>query len=321
MLKLLSPGHPCCGQKRKRPCQAIPFSRLHLTDISWANTKGFQSKLDSLHHQGVSLAEGVSCFDMYRSLEANGLSPPPSGYDVIVAYGINYGTFQSDGMLNCDESPAREQYQHLDRGAQQRTVMEAILGQDPGVTVVMIHKENHSRYHVTSSSYNVCRFRLFNPLRLQMQMGGDNRSQPGPLVVTVCSSDYKQVMRFLTLTTSGEEQLDVRAMVRSTLCAQGHVLGLAAGRLDLWTWIILGPDMTSSLPLSVLGIRRITSLQTPGKRGKLIEHACRSYLSFVSEDETDSPESDASGRISLARVATWTASTSPCWRWDAKANE
>ncbi len=320
MLNVLSLG-PCCGKKRKRPCQAIPFSQLHLTDISWANTEGFQSKLDSLRHQGVSLAEGVSCFDIYRSLEASGLSPPASGYDVIVAHGINYGTFLSDGMLNYEESPAREQYQHLDRGAQQRTVMEAILGQDPGATVVLIHNEYHSRYHVTSSSYNVCRFRLFNPLKLRMQMGADNRSQPAPLVATVCSSDYRQVVRFLTLTTSGEEQLDVRAMVRSTLCAHGRVLGLAAGRLDLWTWIVSGPDMISSLPLSVPGIKRTTSLQTPGKRGKLIGRACRSYLSFVSEDETDSPESDASGRISLARVATWTASKSPCWRGDAKANE
>jgi len=292
--------------------------RLVLTDVRLARgVQRFEDNVVICRNKGVTIVqEEVSCFNYMHSLKTcTGMHDrvTQEGFDVVVTFGINYGVFHEDGTLDYgghhgSNAFAKNQYEHLDRQEQQRTEHEALLGQDPYTTNIMIHAENHSRYCLSSSSFSYLRCRLFNPMGLQIATGWRNEESRIPLVCTVTGPSLTQVAQYLVTTAHGEEQLDAIALIHDTLRADGSVLGLGVGCLEFWKHVVLA---TAAPAFGGRGIRRPHSWSTPGRRGKIItEGTAVSYHGHcVGSDGT----SGVVGRIDYAKVREWVASEKPCW--------
>ena len=265
-----------------------------------------------MHGLGVIMQDGINAFDFMHGLQANERISPTArshGFDIIVMYGVNFGVFSpSDGTMDCCDHPvALEQYgqrHKLGRHKSQAGVFhEAVLGQDPYSTIINIHAENHSRYYLSAASMTYLRLGLFNPSRMKMRCGRDNKNSDLPLASTLTSSALHKAMHYMKINRSEEEQLDLNRLILDTLGAGGHVLVLGAGRLEICRELMKYVDVGEYKAMSGGGMLRSTSLTKLGLRSKLINGRKVTYWSHCLHDDV----------VNFEHVMDWTLNDRFSW--------
>ena len=308
----------CCKKRKRVAAREVPWDHLVVTDVRWASppsssSGSFYETFWELSRLGVILQEGVDAFDFMSCLARNtqiSLAARQHGFDVIVMYGVNFGVFdQTDGSLDCQHPVSAAQYAQSHRlpaenTPQTKVFHEAVLGQDPHTTIVNIHAENHQRYFLSASSMAYLRLRYFNPSRLRMQTGAQNRVSHAPLVGTITSNSLYRVSKYMRKTESMEEQFDLCSCLLDTLTAGGHVLILGAGRLEICRELVQSAGRLQNRVSPPSGaLRRATSLTEPGLRTKSVDGPMVTYWDHCLHD----------GEVIFKHVMDWTLSSKFGW--------
>ena len=307
----------CCNKRKRVAACEVPWDHLVVTDVRWASppsssSGSFYETFFELSMLGVILQEDVDAFDFMRCLARNtqiSLAARQHGFDVIVMYGVNFGVFnQTDGSLDLQHPVSVEQYAQRHRlpphTPQTKVFHEAVLGQDPYTTIVNIHAENHQRYFLSAASMAYLRLRLFNPSRLRMQVGAQNRVSNAALVSTITSNSLYRVSKYMRKTEHMEEQFDLCHCLLDTLTAGGHVLILGAGRLEICRELVQSAGrLQNRVSPPSGGLRRATSLTEPGLRTKSVDGPMVTYWDHCLHD----------GEVIFKHVMDWTLSDRFGW--------
>ena len=343
-ISILAQAQNLAGCKEDMICPRN--SRLVITDISCCPGKVRYDCRQHLSGLGCTcVCSPVDIMDFKHGLQRaaaveNFALPPGCKFDIIILYGISYGTHgpvtkrgvDSQGveeqMLRpCDQWSAIDHQYKVFSGEipPGQLFTQSVLGQEAGTTVVLIEPFNFMNWQSNTLEIPTLHARLLNRSQYKGLTSRNTilRASDTPLSCYVASDQIDTVASYCVRNQSGQKQLDLALLVQAALHHGKWVHWAACGRMDfaramLDQSLFTETQLAESAPVCCDPALRdwiLTKNIGPAQISQPFAWAIQEGR--VSDDDGR----NINGRVNLKRVLKWCESRTTRWRCGTDGGE
>ena len=305
----------CCPGGVRYEC------RQHLSDLGCTCVCSSVDILDFKH--GLQKAAAVENFAL----------PPDGNFDIVILYGISYGTH---GPVTAQGVDAQGVEQQMLRSPDQWSIIDhqfkvfgkaepgqvftqSVLAQAPGATVVLIEPFNFMHWQSNNLEIPTLHARLLNRSNYKGRTSRHFilRASDNPLSCFVASDQIDVVAPYCVRNQSGQKQLDLALLIQAALYHGKWVHWAACGRMD-FACAMLDPSLFTEVQLAQSAPVSCAPEMRPWILTKMIGHTHIwqpfAWVRHEGPGVSDDDGRNINGRVNLKRVLEWCQSRNTRWR-------
>ena len=313
---------------------SVGNSRLIITDISCCPGNVRYGCRQRLSGMGCTcVCSRVDIMDFKHGLQRaaaveNFALPPDCKFDIIILYGISYGTHgpvtargvnaqgvEEQMLRSLDQwSVIKRQYKVFGNGIDKiqpgQLFTQSVLGQEAGTTVVLVEPFNFMDFQSNTLEIPTFHARLLNRSNFKGRTSRRFilRESDTPLSCFVASDQIDTVASYCVRNTSGQKQLDLALMIQAALYHGKWVHWAACGRMD-FACAMLDPSLFTEVQLAQSAPVSCAPEMRPWILTKMIGHTHIwqpfAWVRHEGPGVSDDDGRNINGRVTLKRVLEW----------------